>query len=82
MQSQSVTIYSTPTCQYCRQAKEFFKEHNVQYEEKDVSANPSARQEMIEKSKQMGVPVILLGNELMVGFNKEALQKWVDVHVK
>lgn len=82
MQSQKVTIYSTPTCPYCKQAKEFFKEHNVQYEDKNVATDMAARQEMVEKSQQMGVPVIVLGNELMIGFNKEALQKWLDAHLK
>lgn len=82
MQSEKVTIYSTPTCPYCKQAKEFFNENKVKYDEKDVAGDATARQEMIEKSKQMGVPVIVLGDEIMVGFNKEALQKWLDFHMK
>lgn len=82
MQSQKVTIYSTPTCPYCKQAKAFFDEHHVEYEDRNVATDTAARQEMVEKSHQMGVPVIVLGDELMVGFNKEALQKWLDVHMQ
>ncbi len=82
MQAQKITIYSTPTCSYCKQAKEFFKERNVEYEDKNVATDVAARQEMVEKSHQMGVPVIVLGDELMVGFNKAALQKWLDIHLK
>ncbi len=82
MQSEKVTIYTTPTCHFCKEVKAFFKEHNVQYEEKDVMTDTAARREMIERSHQMGVPVIMLGDEMIVGFNKEALQKWVDLHVK
>lgn len=79
---EKVTIYSTPTCPYCKQAKQFFKERNVPYEEKDVASDAQAQREMIERSYQMGVPVIILGEEVIVGFNKEALQKWLDAHVK
>ncbi len=81
-QPEKLIIYSTPTCPYCKQAKEFFKEKNIAYEEKDVASDSVARQEMIEKSKQMGVPVIMLHNEIMVGFNREALTKWLEVHGK
>lgn len=65
-----VTIYSTPTCGYCKAAKEFFDEKGVLYEDIDVSTNAEKRQEMIEKSGQMGVPVICVGDEIMVGFDK------------
>jgi len=77
-----ITIYTTPTCAYCKMTKAFFKENNVVYEEKDVTTDAAAREEMIAKSRQMGVPVILLGDEVVVGFDKPALQKWLDEHVK
>lgn len=51
-------------------AKEYFKENNVAYESVDVAADPAARAEMMEASGQMGVPVIIIGNNLIVGFNK------------
>lgn len=84
MESDAVTIYTTPTCSYCKMAKEFFKEHDIQYEEKDVTKDPQARERMVEKSKQMGVPVITIGDEVMVGFtkNRDALLKWAGLHAK
>ncbi|MEK9184827.1 MAG: glutaredoxin domain-containing protein [Patescibacteria group bacterium] len=69
----NVTIYSTPTCTYCNQAKEFFKENNVQYTEYNVGADTDKRKEMIDKSGQMGVPVIDIDDDITVGFNKEKL---------
>lgn len=65
-----VTIYSTPTCHFCHMAKEFFKEKNVSYTEHDVATDLSRRKEMVEKSGQMGVPVIIIGEEIIVGFDK------------
>lgn len=74
-----ITIYTTPTCIYCKMAKQWFKENNVSYEEKDVSSDAQARQEMIDKSQQMGVPVIEVGNELIIGFDKERLSELLKV---
>ncbi len=65
-----VTIYSTPSCHFCHMAKEFFKEKNIAYTEHDVAGDMEQRKIMIEKSGQMGVPVIIIGNDLIVGFNK------------
>ncbi len=66
----NVTIYSTPSCHFCHMAKDFFKEKNIIYTEYDVASDLDKRKEMIEKSGQMGVPVIVIGDELIVGFNK------------
>ena len=66
----NVTIYSTPTCHYCHMAKEFFKANNVAYTEYNVASDLEKRKEMMEKSGQMGVPVILIDNEMVIGFNK------------
>ncbi|MDE2078933.1 MAG: glutaredoxin family protein [Patescibacteria group bacterium] len=82
MQQQKLTIYTNPTCHFCKEAKAYFKENNIPYEEKDVLADASARAEMIEKSHQMGVPVIMVGDEFMVGFERNAVQKWLDLHMK
>ncbi|MDX1535527.1 MAG: glutaredoxin domain-containing protein [Candidatus Spechtbacterales bacterium] len=75
----SVTIYTTPTCHYCHAAKEFFKENDVEYTEKNVAEDTEARQEMIEKSGQMGVPVIDVAGDLVVGFNKDVLQDLLEI---
>jgi len=68
-----VTIYSTPTCHFCHEAKEFLKEKNIAYTDYNVGEDLEKRQEMIQKSGQMGVPVIMVGEEMMVGFDKERL---------
>mgnify|MGYP003424609148 FL=1 len=65
-----VTIYSTPSCHFCHMAKDFFAEKNVAFEDFDVAADMDKRKEMINKSGQMGVPVIIIGDQLIVGFNK------------
>lgn len=65
-----VSIYSTPTCHYCNLAKEYFNAHNVQFENFNVAEDAEKRDEMIELTGQMGVPVIRIDNELVVGFNK------------
>jgi glutaredoxin-like YruB-family protein len=70
-----VTIYSTPTCPYCKQAKEFFDENNVEYTDIDVSQDEAKAKEMVEKSGQMGVPVIDIDGEIIVGFDKPAIKK-------
>ena len=71
--AKNVTIYSTPTCTYCRATKEFFAEHNVQYTEHNVATDFERRNEMIEKSGQMGVPVIMIDNDMVIGYNKPRL---------
>lgn len=70
-----VKVYSTPTCPYCHMAKDFFKENNVEFDDLDVSSDEKARNEMIEKSGQMGVPVIDIDGEIIVGFDKDAIKQ-------
>ena len=65
-----VTIYTTPTCHFCHMAKDFFKEKNIAYTEHDVASNLEKRKEMMDKSGQLGVPVIFVGNDMIIGFNK------------
>lgn len=74
-----VNIYTTPTCVYCQMAKEFFKENNVQYQEHDVSSDAKAREEMINKSGQMGVPVIEVDGDIMVGFDEAKLTELLKI---
>ncbi len=70
-----VIIYSTPTCVYCRMAKEFFKKNGVDYTEHDVALDEAARKEMVDKSHQLGVPVIDVDGEIHVGFNRPELER-------
>ncbi|MFZ2555274.1 MAG: glutaredoxin family protein [Minisyncoccia bacterium] len=74
MTTAPVTIYSTPTCHFCGMAKEFFKANNILFTEHDVAADIAQRKEMIDKSGQMGVPVITVGDKLVVGFDEEELR--------
>lgn len=74
-----VTIYSTPTCPYCKQAKKFMDEHSVEYTDIDVSSDQSKAQEMIDKSGQMGVPVIDVDGELIIGFDEKKLKKLLSL---
>ena len=74
-----VTIYSTPTCHFCHMAKDFFKEKNITFEDFDVSVDLAKRKEMVDKSGQMGVPVILIENNLIVGFNKPKIAELLGI---
>lgn len=70
---QKVTVYSTPTCHFCNMAKEYFKANGVAYDSFDVSVDPEKRKEMMEISGQLGVPVITVDNNVIIGFNKPKL---------
>lgn len=76
-----VKIYTTPTCPYCKMAKDFMKEHNVEFQELNVAVDEAARNEMVEKSGQLGVPVIDADGKIMVGFNKSKLAELLGVKV-
>lgn len=74
-----VTIYTTPTCVYCRAAKEFFKENNVEYDEKNVAEDEQARDAMVKISGQLGVPVIDVKGSIVVGFDEKKLSELLGV---
>ena len=74
-----VTIYTTPTCGYCKVAKSFFQENSVEYEEKDVAVDQAAREEMVTKSNQMGVPVIDIDGNIVIGFDQAKLSQLLGV---
>jgi len=74
-----VKIYSTPTCPYCLMAKEFMEEHNIDFEDIDVSRDLEAAREMVEKSGQTGVPVIEIDGEIIVGFDEERIRNALDL---
>ena len=70
-----VKIYSTPTCHFCHMAKDYFKENNIAYTEYDVAADEEKRSEMVEKTGQMGVPVIEIGEDILVGFQEDKIKE-------
>lgn len=74
-----VEIFSTPTCHFCHMAKEFFKENNVEFEDYDVAQDLEKRKEMVDRSGQMGVPVIFIGDEMIIGFDKERISKLLEL---
>ncbi|MDO8552599.1 MAG: glutaredoxin domain-containing protein [bacterium] len=69
-----VTVYSTPTCHFCHAAKDFFTANNIKFTDYNVATDLAKRKEMIEKSGQMGVPVIDVDGELIVGFDENQLR--------
>lgn len=73
--AERVLIYTTPTCPYCRQAKEYLKGLHIPFEEKNVAADPIAAQEMIQRSGQRGVPVLIIDGELIVGFDRRRIDQ-------
>ena len=77
--AKKVTVYSTPTCPYCIRAKQFLKENNVEFEDIDVSENSSGADDMIKKSGQMGVPVLEIESEIIVGFDKEKIKEALGI---
>ena len=75
----NVTIYSTPSCHFCHMAKEFFKKNNIAFTDYDVSTDQAKRAEMIERSGQMGVPVIFVDSEMVIGFNESRLKEMLII---
>ncbi|MGB9612686.1 MAG: glutaredoxin family protein [Candidatus Margulisiibacteriota bacterium] len=74
-----VKVYSTPTCPYCRMVKDFLFQNNIPFEDIDVSSNQAAAQEMIRKSGQMGVPVIDIEGQIVVGFDRSKLKQILGI---
>lgn len=68
---QPVTIYSTSVCHFCQLAKEYFKAHGIEYTEYNVGENAEKRKEMVELTGQLGVPVIRVGDQIVVGFRED-----------
>lgn len=77
--AKKVKIYTTSTCPWCMKTKEFFKENKVKYEEVNVGLNEEARNEMFQKSGQLGVPVVDANGTIIVGFDKDALKKALGI---
>ena len=72
--AKNVKVYSTPTCPFCTRVKQFLKDNNVEFENIDVSVNQDKAQEMVDKSGQMGVPVLDIEGKIITGFDKEKIK--------
>lgn len=79
MKKHNIRIFSTRTCLYCNLEKDFLKEHNIKFEDIDVSADRKVANEMIKKSGQMSVPVTEIDGEIIIGFDKEKLKKILGI---
>ena len=79
MTQPTVTIYSTPTCHFCHMAKDYFTENNIAFTDYDVASDMQRRTEMLDKTGQMGVPVIMVGDEVIVGFDQPKLAQLLSI---
>ena len=78
--SKNITVYSTPTCPYCVRAKQFLKDNNIEFNDINVAVDHEKAQEMVEKSGQMGVPVIDVNGQIIVGFDRERLKSSLGIN--
>jgi glutaredoxin-like YruB-family protein len=80
-QTKSVEIYSTPTCHFCHMAKDWLAAKNVPYSDYNVATDLEKRKQMVEITGQLGVPVIKIGEDVMIGFNPDHMAKLLGVAV-
>lgn len=78
MKEHKVIVYSTPTCPYCVYAKNYFKQNNIPFKDVNVAADRAAGQEMVNKSGQMGVPVVDINGEIVIGFQPEVFEQLLN----
>lgn len=74
-----VVVYSTPSCPYCHLVKSFLEENNIEFSDSNVAEDEKAREEMIAKTNQMGVPVIDIEGEIVIGFDKPKISRLLDI---
>jgi len=74
-----IKIYTTPSCPYCSAAKRFFRSLGIPFKEVDVSRNPREAELLYKKTKQMGVPVIEIGNQIVIGFNRPKIERLLGI---
>lgn len=77
--AKDVKIYSTPSCVYCKMAKELFNQNKIEYKDLNVAQDLEARKEMVDKSGQMGVPVIDIDGSIVVGFDENRLKELLAI---
>ncbi len=79
MQQKKVIVFTTPTCSWCRAVKQYFREKNIRFKEIDVTRDPRAAQDMVRRTGQMGVPVILIDNRPIVGFDRTKINRLLGI---
>lgn len=75
-----VIIFSTPTCGYCNMAKQYFRQHQIRFKDVDVSRDQTAARDLVRRTGQMGVPVIDIGGQLIVGFDKPKIDQLLNIN--
>ena len=70
-----IVIYSTPTCVYCKTLKEYLASKNIPYTEIDVASNEKELEKMVAISGQMGVPVVDIDGEVVIGFDRQKIDE-------
>jgi glutaredoxin-like YruB-family protein len=78
-QQKRVILFSTPTCSWCRRTKDYFRKNRIRFREIDVSKDERAMRDVVRMTGQMGVPVVLIGNRPIVGFNKQEIDKLLQI---
>ena len=71
----AVSVYSTPSCSYCRMVKDWLKARNVRFDDYNVASDQRRAEEMVRKSGQMGVPVTDINGRIIIGFNTSELER-------
>lgn len=74
-----VILFSTPTCAFCNQAKQYFRQKGIRFTDVDVSRDPAAARDMVRRSGQQGVPVIDIGGKIVVGFNRPKINHLLGI---
>lgn len=77
--SKTVTVFTTPTCPYCHMAKEYLKEKKVEFKDVDVSKDQESAMKMVQRSGQMGVPQLWIGDQVVIGFNKPQIDMLLNL---
>jgi glutaredoxin-like YruB-family protein len=75
-----VVIFTTPTCSYCKTAKKYFRQQGIRFKDVDVSRDSAAARDMVRRSGQQGVPVILIGSKVVVGFDRPKIDKLLGLN--
>jgi glutaredoxin-like YruB-family protein len=74
-----VTVYSTPSCPWCTRAKRYLSEHGISYSDYDVSKDKAAAEKMVKRTGQMGVPVLEIGSNIVIGFDKNKIDRLLSI---
>lgn len=78
-QQPRVIIFTTPTCGYCRMAKQYLRRNKIRFRDVDVSRDQAAARDLVRRSGQMGVPVLDIGGRIIVGFDKPQINQLLDI---